>query len=31
MAFTGAAVLPALIGLALDAYWTSDTIGSARV
>ena len=31
MAFTGAAVLPTVMGVALDAYWTGDTIGGARV
>lgn len=31
MAFTGAAVLPTLMGLALDSYWTGETIGGARV
>jgi sugar phosphate permease len=31
MAFTGAAVLPTLMGYALDAYWTGETIGGARV
>jgi sugar phosphate permease len=31
MAFTGAAVLPTLMGLALDTYWTGNTIGGARV
>jgi sugar phosphate permease len=31
MAFGGAAVLPTLMGLALDAYWTGETIGGARV
>jgi sugar phosphate permease len=31
MAFTGAAVMPTLMGLALDTYWTGDTIGGARV
>ncbi|MFT4884035.1 MAG: sugar phosphate permease [Natronomonas sp.] len=31
MAFTGAAVLPTLMGYALDAYWTGDTIGGSRV
>ena len=31
MAFSGAAVLPTVMGVALDAYWTGDTIGGARV
>ncbi|WP_336136509.1 MFS transporter [Natronomonas amylolytica] len=31
MAFTGAAVMPTLMGYVLDAYWTGDTIGGARV
>ncbi|QLD85850.1 MFS transporter [Natronomonas halophila] len=31
MAFTGAAILPTLMGYALDAYWTGETIGGARV
>ena len=31
MAFSGAAVLPTLMGVALDAYWTGETIGGARV
>ena len=31
MAFTGAAVFPTLVGLLLDAYWTGETIGGARV
>jgi sugar phosphate permease len=31
MAFSGAAVLPTLIGVALDAFWTGETIGGARV
>lgn len=31
MAFSGAAVLPTLMGYALDTYWTGETIGGARV
>ena len=31
MAFSGAAVLPTAMGYALDAYWTGETIGGARV
>jgi sugar phosphate permease len=31
LAFTGAAILPTLMGYALDAYWTGETIGGARV
>ncbi len=31
MAFTGAAVLPTLMGVVLDTYWTGETIGGARV
>lgn len=31
MAFTGAAIMPTLMGYALDAYWTGETIGGARV
>ncbi len=31
MAFSGAAVLPTLMGFALDTYWTGETIGGARV
>jgi len=31
MAFAGAALLPTLMGLVLDAYWTGETIGGARV
>jgi sugar phosphate permease len=31
MAFTGAAVMPTLMGYVLDAYWTGETIGGARV
>jgi sugar phosphate permease len=31
LAFSGAAVLPTLMGVALDAFWTGETIGGARV
>ena len=31
MAFTGAAIMPTLMGYVLDAYWTGETIGGARV
>ena len=31
MAFSGAAVLPTLMGYALDAYWTGETVGGVRV
>lgn len=31
VAFAGAAVLPGAMGLVLDAYWTGETIGGARV
>jgi predicted MFS family arabinose efflux permease len=31
MAFSGAAILPTLMGYALDTYWTGETIGGARV
>jgi len=31
LAFSGAALLPTLMGLVLDTYWTGETIGGARV
>jgi sugar phosphate permease len=31
MAFTGAALLPTLLGFVLDTYWTGETINGARV
>lgn len=31
MGFAGAALLPTLMGVVLDAYWTGETIGGARV
>lgn len=31
MAFGGAAVLPTIMGYALDTYWTGETIGGTRV
>lgn len=31
LGYVGAAVFPALMGVILDAYWTGETIGGARV
>ncbi|WP_136717023.1 MFS transporter [Halorientalis salina] len=31
VAFSGAALLPTLMGLVLDAYWTGETLSGARV
>lgn len=31
MGYFGAAVFPAVMGLVLDAYWTGETVGGARV
>jgi MFS family permease len=31
MGWTGAAVFPVLLGAALDAYWTGDTVNGTRV
>lgn len=30
-AFLGAALFPTILGYALDAYWTGETIGGARI
>jgi hypothetical protein len=29
--FAGAALLPTMMGVVLDTYWTGETIGGARV